>query len=66
MVVKKWKAMIGGIQFVVSEPLSPAQLKLKKNIFQRQPKNNKNQMNTIVAQNLKEFDNAAGWLSVFL
>jgi hypothetical protein len=54
-----------GIQFVVSEPLSPAQLKLKKNIFQRLPKNNKNQMNTIVAQNLKEFDNAAGWLSVF-
>ena len=32
----------------------------------RQLKNNQNQMNTTGAQNLKEFSNAAGWLSGFL
>ena len=32
------------------------------NIF---TENNQNQMNTTGAQNLKEFDNTAGWLSVF-
>jgi len=31
----------------------------------RQLKNNQNQTNTTGAQNLKEFNNAAGWLSVF-
>ena len=31
----------------------------------RQLKNNQNQMNTTGAQNLKEFNNTAGWLSVF-
>ena len=31
----------------------------------RQLKNNQNQTNTIGAQNLKEFNNTAGWLSVF-
>ena len=31
----------------------------------RQLKNNQNQTNTTGAQNLKEFNNTAGWLSVF-
>ena len=31
----------------------------------RQLKNNQNQTNTTGAQHLKEFNNAAGWLSVF-
>ena len=31
----------------------------------RQIKNNQNQTNTTGAQNLKEFNNTAGWLSVF-
>jgi len=36
-----------------------------KNLYLRL-KNNQNQMNTIGAQNLKECNNTAGWLSVFL
>jgi hypothetical protein len=31
----------------------------------RQQKNNQNQSNTTGAQNLKEFNNTAGWLSLF-
>ena len=31
----------------------------------RQLKNNQNQTNTTGAQNLKEFNNTVGWLSVF-
>ena len=31
----------------------------------RQLKNNQNQTNTTGAQNFKEFNNTAGWLSVF-
>ena len=44
--------------------LSPARTQ---NIFieNNQPKNNQNQMNTTGAQNLKKFDNTAGWLAVF-
>ena len=33
--------------------------------LQRQLKNNQNQTNTTGAQNLKELNNTAGWLSVF-
>jgi hypothetical protein len=41
---------------------------LKKNHqkHRQPPKNNQNQTNTTGAQNLKEFNNTAGWLSVFL
>ena len=37
-----------------------------KNLYLRQLKNNQNQMNTTWGQNLKEFNNTAGWLSGFL
>jgi hypothetical protein len=54
-----------GIQFVISDPLSLPPLRLK-NLYLRQLNNNQNQMNTTGAQNWKEFNNAAGWLSGFL
>ena len=66
MVVKKWKAMLGGIQFVIYDPLSlPHPHSNSTNLNLRQLNNNQNQMKTTGAQNLKEFSNAAGWLSVF-
>ena len=43
---------------VISDPVSS-----KKNLDLRQPKNNKNQMNTTRGQNLKEFKDTAGWLA---
>ena len=63
MVVKKWKAMFGEFFFcnIGSSLPSPN----SKNLYLRL-KNNQNQMNTIEAQNLKEFNNTAGWLSGFL
>jgi hypothetical protein len=64
MVAKKWKAMFVGIKFVIPDPLSLPPLQLKK-CYLRQLTNNQNQMHTTVAQNLKEFTNVAGWLSVF-
>ena len=42
----------------------PVMLSLLPNLL-RQLKNNQNQSNTTGAQNLKEFNNTAGWLSVF-
>ena len=51
-----------GKKFVISDPLlypPPPPFLLK------QLKNNQNQTNTTGAQNLKEFNNTAGWLSVF-
>jgi hypothetical protein len=49
-----------GEKFVISDPpYTAAPLLL------RQLKNNQNQTNTTGAQNFKEFNNTAGWLSVF-
>ena len=47
-------------KFVISDPLF-----YRRPLLLRQLKNNQNQMNTTGAQNLKEFNNTAGWLSVF-
>jgi hypothetical protein len=66
MVVKKWKAMFGDIFFIFycnTDPLLPHTH--SKILYLRQLKNNQNQMNTTGAQNLKEFNNTAGWLSGF-
>jgi hypothetical protein len=49
-----------GKKIVISEPLL-----YTRPLLLRQLKNNQNQTNTIGAQNLKEFNNTAGWLSVF-
>ena len=45
---------------VISDPLS-----YRRPLLLRQLKNNQNQTNKTGAQNLKEFNNTAGWLSVF-
>ena len=50
-----------GKTIVISDPLLYRRL-----LLLRQIKNNQNQTNTTGAQNLKEFNNTAGWLSVFL
>ena len=56
-----------GIQFVIYDPLSlPTHNSNSKNLNLRQLKNNQNQMKTTGGHNLKEFSNAAGWLSGFL
>jgi hypothetical protein len=49
-----------GKKIVISDPLLYRRL-----LLLRQLKNNQNQTNTTGAQNLKEFNNTAGWLSVF-
>jgi hypothetical protein len=49
-----------GEKIVLSEPLL-----YRRPLLLRQLKNNQIQMNTTGAQNLKEFNNTAGWLSVF-
>ena len=49
-----------GEKIVISDPLF-----YRRPLLLRQLKNNQNQMNTAGAQNLKEFNNTAGWLSVF-
>ena len=49
-----------GKKIVISDPL----LYLHP-LLLRQLKNNQNQTNTTGAQNFKEFNNIAGWLSVF-
>ena len=59
MVVKKFKAMFGN-KIVISDP----QL-YRRPLLLREIKNNQNQTNKTGAQNLKEVNNAAGWLSVF-
>jgi hypothetical protein len=50
-----------GKKIVISDPLLYRRL-----LLLRQLKNNQNQTNTTGAQNLKEFSNIAGWLSLFL
>ena len=49
-----------GKKIVISDPPYTATPLLLKQL-----KNNQNQTNTTGAQNLKEFNNRAGWLSVF-
>ena len=49
-----------GKKIVISDPLL-----YRRPLLLRQIKDNQNQMNTTGAQNLKEFNNTAGWLSVF-
>ena len=49
-----------GENIVISDPLL-----YRRPLFLRQLKNNQNQTNTTGVQNLKEFNNTAGWLSVF-
>ena len=65
MVVNNWKAMFGEFFFAISDPLSHPHTH-SNNLYLRQLKNNQNQMNTTGAQNLKEFNITAGWLSGFL
>ena len=59
MVVNKLKAMFGN-KIVISD----SQL-YRRPLLLREIKNNQKQTNTTGAQNLKEVNNAAGWLSVF-
>jgi hypothetical protein len=49
-----------GKKFVISDPLL-----YRRSLLLRQLKNNQNQTNTTGAQNFKEFNNTAGWLSLF-
>jgi hypothetical protein len=49
-----------GKKIVISDPLL-----YRRPLLLRQLKKNQNQANTTGAQNLKEFNNTAGWLSVF-
>jgi hypothetical protein len=49
-----------GEKIVISDPLLYC-----RPLLLRQLKNNQNQTNTTGAQNLKEFNSTAGWLSVF-
>ena len=49
-----------GEKIVISDPLL-----YRRPLLLRQIKDNQNQTNTTGAQNLKEFNNTAGWLSVF-
>ena len=49
-----------GKQIVISDPLL-----YRRPLLLRQLNNNQNQTNTTGAQNLKEFNNTGGWLSVF-
>ena len=59
MVVKEYKAMLGK-KIIISDPLL-----YRRPLLLRQQKSNQNQTNTTGAQNLKEFNNTTGWLSVF-
>ena len=49
-----------GKKIVISDPLL-----YRRPLHLRQLKNNQNQTNTTGAHNFKEFNNTAGWLSVF-
>jgi hypothetical protein len=51
---------MSGENIVISDPLL-----YRRPLLLRQLKNNHNQTNTTGAQNFKEFNNTAGWLSVF-
>ena len=61
MVVEKNRKLCLG-KNVISDPLLYRHLGP---LLLRQLKNNQNQTNTTGAQHLKEFNNTAGWLSVF-
>jgi hypothetical protein len=50
-----------GEHIVISDPLL-----YRRPLLLRQLTHNQNQMNTTGEQNLKEFNNTAGWMSVFL
>ena len=52
--------MFGKKIVILSDPLL-----YRRPLLLRQIKNNQNQTNTTGGQNLKEFNNTAGWLSVF-
>ena len=56
-----------GKKFVISDPLlyRPPPPPPPPPFLLKQLNNNQNQSNTTGAQNLKEFNNTAGWLSVF-
>ena len=49
-----------GKKIVITDPLL-----YRRPLLLRQLKNNQNQTSTTGAQNFKEFNNTAGWLSVF-
>ena len=49
-----------GKKIVISDPLL-----YRRPLLLRQLNNNQNQTNTTGAQHLKEFNNTAGWLTVF-
>ena len=51
---------MSGEKIVISDPHL-----YRRRLLLRQLKNNQNQTNTTGAQNFKEFNNTAGWLSVF-
>ena len=59
MIVKKYKSYARK-KIVISPPLLH-----RHPLLLRQLNNNQNQTNTTGAQNFKEFNNTAGWLSVF-
>ena len=54
-----------GEKIVISDPLLYRRPPPPPPLLLRQLKNNQNQTNTTGAQNFKEFNNTAGWLSVF-
>jgi hypothetical protein len=58
--VVKIESYIWEKKIVISDPLL-----YHRPLLLRQLNNNQNQTNTTGAQNLKEFNNTAGWLSVF-
>ena len=50
--------------FLFPPPPPPLHTHTKKYLYLGQLKNNQKQMNTTGGQNLKEFNNTVGWLSV--
>ena len=59
--ISKDRKLCLGKKIVISDPL----LYPAAPLLLRQLKNNQNQTNTTGAQHFKEFNNTAGWLSVF-
>jgi hypothetical protein len=64
-VVWGWLYLINSLQNKTQKTLSDPLL-YRRPLLLRQLKNNQNQTNTTGVQNFKEFNNSAGWLSVFL
>ena len=58
--ISKDRKLYLGKKIVISDPLL-----YRRPLLLRQLQNNQNQTNTTGAQNFKEFNNTAGWLSVF-